>query len=146
MMVQKTVENAAKLLHSNRQIQSLQLVIPWLVVTLAELLNMIIANRSIVKLILQSSCAVRDVTEAELSRFVKEYPMMETLQLHDHRFTADAAIEFMNQLDSLKCFLFCIKDRAELNRLLSQLDGKWQHQTLWSLNDFDIKIKIFLKI
>lgn len=109
-----------------------------------EFSNMTINNKSIVKLNF-TSFIIKDVHAAELSRFVREYPMIEMLDLWRHRFTAGTDIEFMNQLNSLKSFRFFVMNRTECDCLLIQLDEKWQHK-FGEIRSNGIPFKICLKV
>lgn len=65
------------------------------------------------------------VDEDDIVQFAEQHPLLAELWLHE--IEPDQAIMFSRHLTSLKRFKFRLTDHSEYNRLLVQLDSKWQH-------------------
>lgn len=137
-------ENVKKLLHANQQLQSFELTTRFEIITLNMLLHMIGENTSILKLKLSLKHNFTDVNAVELNRFIQEHPLVEELFFENYRFTADNAIMFIRQLNSLKKIQFQVENQPEclLNGLLDRLDNKWQHTILKRRNWITITITL----
>lgn len=114
---------AVKILHANRQIKSLKVVM-FVKTSIESLLDMINANPFISTLILLGSNF--KANSMGLKRLARERPMLEVLRFHFFPITADDAIMLIRQLRSLKLFEFLLRDTSERDRLVNQLDNEWQ--------------------
>lgn len=123
------VENVKKFLHANQRLRNFELTTAYEIIPLNMLLHIIGENTSILKLKLCMKYSFTDVYAVELNRFIQEHPLVEELFFKDYRFSNNDAIMFIRQLNSLKTFQFQVEKQTErqLNRLLRQLDSKWQH-------------------
>lgn len=124
-MCQSTIEHITKLLNVNLQLQSLDIsmIDEDETTNLAIILDMIRAHKSISKIGINLEDKTR-VNATELSQLVKEHPSMTELNLKQYQFTADAAVDFIRQLKSLKKFTFCVQHDDEYKRILNELDGE----------------------
>lgn len=98
-----TLENVGRFLQANRQLKQLTIYVSQ-EMTLDELLDTIIENK----------------------RLVSEHPLIEELTFWYNRFTADAAVMWVQQLNHLKQFKFQVDSRAEYDRLCNELNDKWR--------------------
>lgn len=132
-----TNQSADNLFRANPQLQKLHIAHNSL--TLTELLDLISGNPSVYKMEIIANYT--DVHMIELDRFVAEHPMIVELKFGSYRFTADDAINFIRQLDSLKHFEFSFKDEdeSEFDRLLNRLSNEWQHDKSY-YSDRSIKL------
>lgn len=80
----------------------------------------------------------------ELIQFANEYPLIDDLDMRASIFKADNAIDVFRQLNSLKHFGFLVRDQFEHDRLMNQLDMKWQHYVfpIYGENDMLFYIKL----
>lgn len=118
-----TLENVGRFLQAHRQLKQLTIYVSQ-DETLDELLDTIIENKSILNLTVTSEIA--SVCELDFERLVSEHPLIEELTFWYNRFTADAAVMWVQQLNHLKQFKFQVDSRAEYDRLCNELNDKWR--------------------
>lgn len=129
-----TLEKAVNLSRANRQLLSLEIE-PFVGMRLDELLNTIKENKSELRKLVfgvpyrayRYDEVIKKVEKVELHRLAKQYPSMQELYLTGYQFTAEDAIYLTGELKSIKHLTFQVKDPAERDRLLNQLDSEWQH-------------------
>lgn len=114
-------------LHVNRQLENLEIILSEKM-ALSTLLEMIRDNSSLVdvKISHHTESPMNMVEPVELERFANEHPSIMRLHLQNYQLTADDAIAFIRQLNSLKTICFNVIDHSEYNRLINQLDKKWR--------------------
>lgn len=127
MYVGMAFKKFAKLLHANRQLQSLKL--SSCNVSFSEFSNTISENPSITKLLCRYRLDPMTVDTVELMKFAKKHPLMIELLLGNFQLLADDVIVFLGQLKSLKQFTCYTTDRSERDRLINQLTNGWQYKT-----------------
>lgn len=66
----------------------------------------------------------------ESIQFANEHPRINDLDMRANVIEADNAVTVFRQLNSLEHFGFIVKNRIEHDRLLNQLDVKWQYNVL----------------
>lgn len=116
------VKNAAHLLRSNRQIQSLEIAVHGQIKSVNTIFDMIKENASISKLVVEF-CSVYDrVTLSDVERILSEHPSLVELHLGDFVFAAEDAITLIDQLISLQTFHFRVENSSEYKILESELD------------------------
>lgn len=71
---------------------------------------------------------VTAINEINVNRLASEHPLIEELTFSNCHFNVDGAMMFVRQLNSLQRFEFRVMNQSDCDRLLSQLDEKWQHQ------------------
>lgn len=101
-------------MHANQQLQSFEFK-SSACMALNELSNMIIENRSISKLVVNSaSDRSISVKTAELMRFASEHPNLIELEFMQYQLSANDVIVFLRQLNSLRKFAFFVRDRFNM--------------------------------
>lgn len=125
------------LLHANPQLKYLY-YLPTTKMALSKLLE-IISGALLISILLVSASGeyrdsglmeVRTESVAELKRFANEHPSIIILALLEYTFTTDDVIAFVQQLDSMRMFIFNIIGQSEYDRLVKQLDRKWEVELL----------------
>lgn len=127
-----TINGLTKLLHANRQLEAFQLQVFNTNgrMTLTQLSNMIAENPDITKFWVSSRHQVI-VNTNELWRFANERPAMASLDLSRFIIEVDDAILYVRQMQSLKMFVFKLKENNEYDRLVNQLSNEWKHRIIF---------------
>ena len=107
--------------------QSLKLCLSNNQMPMNELLNIIINNTSLTKLVLINVNRIcLPVNLAEAQRFASEHPKLTEIELNGYQFMADNALALIRQLNSLKKFQFNML-QSEFRQLKSKLkNSEWQ--------------------
>lgn len=95
-------------------------------ITLDTLSNIIKNNLNIRHLKVHTESFKTRVFSSDVQQLVNEHPTLVELDLNGYKFTVEAAMALVRQLNSLQKFRFEIGVRSEYDRILSQLDSKWQ--------------------
>lgn len=120
--------NAAKILRSNRLLQSLEIHSDSMM-PMNTVLDLIKRHSFITKLHVKFRlCTVLTIDPLESKRIAKEHSSLVELNLKSCEFTAEIAIGLIDQLKLLKTFDFHIKLGSDMDRLETNLD---QHE--WTL-------------
>lgn len=135
-------ESVVKLLHANRQLRELSFTLN-VELTFQQLMDMIKEHKSITKLVLRDRFICENVDE--LNQFADEHPLIEELNFFRSKFNEDGAVTLARRLNSMKRFLFNIKNPGhdKFNCFLSKFDQKWQHSN--SSEDNEIILVELLK-
>lgn len=120
-----TIKNVVHLLRANPQLKSLGIAMNFKM-RLHTLLNLIIDNPAISTLKFYTK--VRSVKAVEVNRLASEHPLIEELTFFCGQFRVDIAMMIIRQLKFLKLFTFRFKNQTDCDRLLNELDQKWQHK------------------
>lgn len=81
------------------------------------------------------------VTSSDIEQFVDEHKSLVELELIGYKFTVEAAMVMIQQLNSLKKLRFEIGSRLEYTRIVTQLDNKWQPVLHAWFGNFCIKLQ-----
>lgn len=124
-----TIKKVMILLHSNPQLEKLQLenVLDNQELTMNEILNTISENPSITKLYVRNANKT-NISQVDLKRFAFERSFTTKLALSSLPIKPQDAVVFIRQLKSLKMFRFLINDQADYVLLMNQLDSEWKHE------------------
>lgn len=118
--------DAANLLHSNRQLKSLEIKAVPHNMPIETLLDIIQdGNRLISKLHLTYQCEAIPVDSMVVQRFVNEHSALAKLHLPRHQFTPDDIITLTRQLKSLQMFGCHMENLSDFDLLVTQLDEQW---------------------
>lgn len=123
-------KSALNFLRLNRQLENLKIQLHdnLTVMSLDNLLDLICENLSIKKWEIYGN--VTAMNTVEIDRLANEHPIIEEL-IFSRRciaFSVDEIMMFIRKLKSLKHFEFEVKDQYDCDRIINQLDDKWQHK------------------
>lgn len=137
--IRLTLRNAANLLDSNRQLQSLDILLPNL--SIKALLDMIKDHSSITKLTVSNFMQHIQVTSLEIQRIAIEHSLLTELSLKSIlSFTATDVIALLDQLKSLKKFDCWIFNDSDVLRIESELNQKeWTLIDSYGNSNFKLK-------
>lgn len=137
--LQITDEQITYLLRMCCQLQSLK-VDSDRTITFDRLLNFIKFNPMIYDLAVSKRYELTKVSvqPSDVKRLISEHPSLVKLNLIQYEFTANDTIELIQTLTSLKEFHFWVNNQLEYDRLVAQLDTKWQH-SLWKRHTAIVK-------
>lgn len=129
-----TFRNAANLLDTNRQLQSLEIDLPEL--SMNTLLNMIEDHSFITKLVVSESVWRKPVNSFQIQRIAKEHLSLIELDLKGILlFTPKDVIALIDKLKSLQTFDFRIENSSDVSRLHRYLTKIYPNE--WTLTKFD---------
>lgn len=94
--------------------------------TLKTLTNIIKNNPALQWLVVTMERYWSDVKPADIQQFVSEHPDVMRISFPNFIFTAETAHTMIRQLTALKLLKFQIKNAAEFNDFVGQLDKKWK--------------------
>lgn len=92
----------------------------------STLSNIIKENPNISSLKVNTKKQKAFVTSSDIEQFLSEHKSLVELELVGYKFTVEAALLMLNQLNSLTKLRLELGSRSEYTRIVSQLDSKWQ--------------------
>lgn len=101
--------------------------------TMTTLLNMIGDNPLIVCLNVTMAKFCTAVNSSEIRRIANEHSALMEISARNYKFTTEAAVELIRQLNNLEMFRFQIDDPSDAERIVSRLDNRW-HSSLQADN------------
>lgn len=120
------LENATKLLHANKHLESLNIE-SCLGIMFDNLLCMLNGNSSISKLSVYLNWnSFVEVTTTEMMRFAIEHPLMAELDLLRYRSSFGDIVATISRLKSLKKFICHVKDHSGYDIFRNQIGNEWQ--------------------